>query len=389
MKENYYREREITSFLIGSFILFITIYVFNNHLFAEKVSDIGFNLNFVIYAIMVIMFFGGYGISFLVGGYVYPAIVEKKYGLFKYIIPFGTVFFIGGWLVQIYLNENMLFPKNSAPPLRHDMPLLYACATLMCCTFLINVLLRGDEHGKMPIRILFAVVIAFGGAILFFTPTLHRGDLNAFFYSVYETLNGYPYTDIYTSIYGHYAILYAIPIKILGGSIYDVYRVVAVVGFITFMAVFAALANVIKHEGVYWLTCVAIIGRYVVYSGGENYYQMIPHRWLFPALFIFLWSIKKNGRKVEIASYILLILSIIWNLDSGLVLMIAYSGYRLYEYIRIKGRKRLLFVVLERVFLGLGCFLAAYAIVGVYNIFMGGKWGTIKDFIYPYRLSES
>ncbi len=380
MGGKYYRERENASLLIGTVVLFWGIYIINNCLLIGEEKNDSFNMNFVIYAIITVLFFFAYGISFLAGRYVYPFIIKRKYDFLKYILPCGTILFIGIWLMQIYLNENMLFPKDSATHLRHDVPVLYACATVICSVLFVHVLLKGRADRRISIRILFAILIAFAGAILLFAPTLHRGDLNAFFNSIYETLNGYPYT----SIYGHYAILYAIPIKILGGSILDIYRVIAVIGFITFVAIFAALANVIRYECVYYLTCIAIIGRYVIYSGGENYYQMIPHRWLFPGLFIFLWSFKKNGKTMEIVSYVLLVFSIIWNLDSGFVLLIAYSGYRIYEHIREKQWKRLLFSILWRIFWGLGCFLAAYGIVGIYNIFMGGKWGTIEDFIYPY-----
>lgn len=381
------KEHETGALLISIIVLFLLIYGLKDSFLNELILDSSLNSNFVIYIAMSVLFFMIYGISLWGGGYIYP-IIDKKETLFlKYLLPCATLIFIGSWLIKIYLNENNLFPENSAPTLRHDIPILYGCASLMCCAFFVCSLTKEETDRRMLARYIFAGVTAFGGAILFFTPVLHRGDLNAFFNSIYETLNGYPYTDMYTSIYGHYAILYMLPIKILGGSINDIYRVIAVVGFITFVAIFIALANVVERNDIYFLTCIAILGRYVVYFGDGNYYQVIPHRWLFPALFTLLWSLKKSGKVIEIISYFLLVLAIVWNLDSGLVLLIAYAVYRMYEHIREKGFENLLLGILLRMVLAAGCFLAAYSIVGIYNISAGGKWGTIKDFIYPY-LSE-
>ena len=62
----------------------------------------------------------------------------------------------------------------------------------------------------------------------FYTPNIFgRGQAadtahgHAYFNSVYNVFHGSAYTEYTTSIYGHYALFYKLPLKIMGGNFLD------------------------------------------------------------------------------------------------------------------------------------------------------------------------
>ena len=68
-----------------------------------------------------------------------------------------------------------------------------------------------------------------------------RLHMNAYFNSIYNVLHGSPYTEYTTSIYGHYGILYKLPMKLLGGDHIDFILLNSLAGALTFLAMFVAL----------------------------------------------------------------------------------------------------------------------------------------------------
>lgn len=75
--------------------------------------------------------------------------------------------------------------------------------------------------------------------------------MDAYFNSIYNVLHGSPYTENATSIYGHYAILYKLPMKLLGGDLIDFILLNSLIGALCFLAMFLALHFIVK------ITCSA------------------------------------------------------------------------------------------------------------------------------------
>ncbi len=112
-----------------------------------------------------------------------------------------------------------------------------------------------------------------------------RLHMNAYFNSIYNVLHGSPYTEYTTSIYGHYGILYKLPMKLLGGDHIDFILLNSLAGALTFLAMFVALHFMVKNNLLRILGAVAISFPVLAMRSGV-YWQLWPHRVLFMSLML-------------------------------------------------------------------------------------------------------
>ena len=64
---------------------------------------------------------------------------------------------------------------------------------------------------------------------------------HAYYNSVYNVYQGLPYTDTMTSIYGHYGLLFKIPMKLVGGDFRMFVLMIAALGTLAHVCAFLVL----------------------------------------------------------------------------------------------------------------------------------------------------
>lgn len=200
---------------------------------------------------------------------------------------------------------------------------------------------------------------------------------DAYFNSIYNTMQGIPRSDLNTSVYGFYSFLIAPFVKMAGGG-YIAFRIVmAGVSFITIICfAFAIVAmcnnNLIKILAIFALPMMQISLSWEIYD------QLFPHRVFFPSIILAFIALMikcnyKNNKKkfiiFQIIGHLICVMSIIWNLEMGIITTVAFTAFNIH------------FVVGY-------CFAAfdviiAWILAGLINLSYGGEFLSIKQFVFP------
>lgn len=255
----------------------------------------------------------------------------------------------------------------------------------ICVTCAFNsYLLLKTENYKLT---LFYIVAIFLYAISRYNPNILNADVydaDAYLYSIYNVYHGVPFNIDTTGIYGHYAIFYKIPMMIFGGSVVNISVMIAITAAIAMMAYIYAVNNLIKNSFLKILIVLAVLLE-PLYALPYSYYQTSPNRYLFPALIMALmaFDMKKQKFSNRILGIILCSCSFLWNLESGVVVSIAWFIYS--EINHLQKRKKIfdkdLFINAIFIPVELAISLLVYS---MYNILCGGS-PSIKAFFYPYN----
>ena len=217
--------------------------------------------------------------------------------------------------------------------------------------------------------------------------------MNAYFNSIYNVLHGSPYTETTTSIYGHYGILYKLPMKLLGGDLIDFILLNTLVGALSFLAAFLALHFIVKNDLLRITGAVALSFPVLAMRSGI-YWQLWPHRVLFMCLMLcymaFCARYKKLNRLSCILGYGIVFLGILWNTESGLFCGAAWAGFWILKSLCRKENKapyviRTVFLHISGIILS---FLGAWGIVEIYNLANGGTIMGIREFLFPLLQSS-
>ena len=233
----------------------------------------------------------------------------------------------------------------------------------------------------------------------FYTPEVFMRDeaeryhMNAYFNSVYNVLHGQPYTEYTTSIYGHYGLLYRLPLLLLGGDLIDFVRLNAVLGALCFLAMFLALHFMVKSSLLRLMGALAMTFPVLAMRSG-TYWQLWPHRILFMSLTLcfgaFCVRFHKLNRITCVLGYVLGFLAILWNTESGLFCTVAWSAFWILRL--LCGRQASLFRSVRGILCHLAgivlSFLSAWGVVEVYNLSAGGRVMGIREFLFPLLQSS-
>lgn len=216
---------------------------------------------------------------------------------------------------------------------------------------------------------------------------------HAYFNSIYNVYWGMPYTDEITSIYGHYALFWKIPMKLISGDFRGFVLLMAVLGALIHLCAFSALHCMVKSKLLRVLGAIAISFPILGMRGGY-YWQVWPHRMLFSSVLMAYaaWVLKKNkiGWKTTLLGYGICLLGIIWNTETGMILAVAWAGMHLSIILSRQdfSWKRLFTGVILH---GAGViisFVGAFGAVNLYNILKHSPANTVGEFLIPL-LSDS
>lgn len=282
----------------------------------------------------------------------------------------------------------------------YKMPVPFFCMfTLMmalwyCVSHLILRMKRRNTFFRMVISVLFLIVCSF--FLYDANPLQDMGGgayhIEAYIHSILMVCGQTPYSRSVTGIYGHYGLLLYIPVKILSfftSELNAIIICVTIVGLATYLCCLILLDKLVKNDIIFAVGSLAF-GILSFLSPG-NYYQLFPHRVLFQAiilLYCFSYFQKHYNSKLKvIIGYAIVALSIVWNLETGIICLATWVLCSLVVDIC---RKKVspIFSVMINLWLGVLSVLLAYIIVNICNIILGGEWIDISTFIYPIGSNE-
>ena len=300
------------------------------------------------------------------------------------------------WLVRAY-NEELIDKGFGFPSrlLRHRIPISVYYLAIIVVSIMIIISIRRSNNVSKIYRMSLACFFVYLESMLLVTRYV-RGEtsmemyhITAYTNSIINVQSRTPYGLEATSIYGHYGILYFLPVAVLrfiGANKWMAVTItIALFGAMAYIAQTMLFNYIFKNDTFYTLAMVCNAVMHIERNDGI-YYQINPHRILFPSLLLLVcyWYInsKQYRRRYEAILWMLVSLSIIWNTETGIVCcgVIAVVTF----YMSSCERGRYLFSSLF-VKLGLAVFsvLMAYIIPNLYNIVCGGRWNTILEYIYP------
>ena len=218
--------------------------------------------------------------------------------------------------------------------------------------------------------------------------------LHAYFNSIINTLSAEPFDECMSSIYGHYALFYVIPVKIFStvlgiSSLSGIVLVICLVGGITFAASYCLLDKLIDNNIIYCISVMAFTVISTFFGEIRQYYQLLPHRIFFQALILYgAWhAVYVKQRKWLL--WLICTGAMLWNIETGFVCCAAsFALYLWFDIDHDKKYSRVILYAVKNLLIVTSAFGAAYFAVNIYNMYNGGKWNSVKTFIFPLMNSS-
>lgn len=214
-----------------------------------------------------------------------------------------------------------------------------------------------------------------------FTPIYSGYDTHhtaAYVDSIYNVARGIPYYGGLTDQYGHYGLLYGLILGVWGYTTrHIVYLIVALTVFV-YIGMVWVMCTVVKSDilRVFGVITISMFGVYIYTQA--NYWQGLPHRLVFPIAVLILIAFF-NKRRIGIPAYVaggvVCLLGFIWNFESGLVSVAAWSIFLLFRCLQSETFcvaevfKRIIWIVCT-IILSFG---GAWGIVNIWNTVHGGS----------------
>lgn len=280
----------------------------------------------------------------------------------------------------------------------HTQPLavmiLLFLAELAVFFWLYENLSLTEKKGEWIIWLTYAALVV----LIFYcmyTPNIYgrgeQGDnyhAHAYFNSVYNVYQGVPYTHNVTSIYGHYGLFFKIPMKLVHGDFRAFVLMMAGLGTLTYIGAFLVLQMLVRSRILRVIAAFALAFPVLGMRGGY-YWQVWPHRVLFPVLLLLYGTVilkkKRSSLLTATGGYLICLLAILWNTETGLLLTVSWAGLYISRLLSRKKWKikELLFSISAQLAGMFLAFVGAYGIVNLYNLSKHSPMNSVRDFLIP------
>ena len=359
--------------------------------FAQRLSNYG-NQNILFYGMYLVLFL----FCFFCGAFILKKvtiIIPKRVG---WLLNAGVFLTALLFLLFLFKNESLFLTGMVEPFFWLTTSKVFCVFMIMVFSVIVFARIReAKTGGRNWVFYLFYGVLAFLSGYSLYMPNYLQADPlhgHAYYASMYHVVHGRAYDDLFTSIYGHYAIFFKWPLKIIGnGNIKDAAFLIAVTGGVAALCIMLVIHHFCRNQTVRILGSVAS----VLPAMGlrlNNYWQVQPHRVLFSSLFLLytMFYLKNRTKWTAVGGYLLGILAVLWNTETGVVCAVAWAALQCYLYLEHhffwKGTSFLFFA--EQIGGIVFSFFGAYGIVNVYNLLHGGEINSLRTFLYPLLTGE-
>lgn len=231
-------------------------------------------------------------------------------------------------------------------------------------------------------------------ATLLLDPT--QGDLFhgiAYLESVYNVLHGVPYTWETTGIYGHYALFLAPVLHLTGSNSLAVMLLMSALICGSAALCIYCIHHLIEEN---WLR---ILGAFaccmcLITLRTSNYWQLQPHRILFPMLvsawLVYLTNKNRWGTWELLASWLVSVAAVLWNTESGIFCAIALAAAFLVHDLQTRRwyQPEMLLRYVLHILLIIGSVVAAIGVMNLYNYLCGYRTPEISLFFFPMGVPD-
>lgn len=400
MKKNREMFSGLTAWLVSACFF---LGCFANKQLLEKISKLG-NSHILIYGITLVLFC----LAFL----VCMGLTGRMKGKQSYSdgnaagqkILFSVLLLsqIPFWIICV-ANETDQVSSVAGRYGWHTHPLIFGIilflAELLILTWMYAKISVPGRDGEWIVWLTYVVLTVL---ILYsmYTPNIFgRGEqsdsyhCHAYFNSVYNIYQGMPYTHNVTSIYGHYALFFKIPMKLLHGDFRAFVMMLAMVGTFAHVCAFLTLQLLVESRALRIAGALAIAFPILGMRGGY-YWQVWPHRIVFPMILLLYGAVilKKNYRGFisTAGGYLICLLAVLWNTETGIFLAISWAAMYVSRYFsenRVKIGKFLINIAVHVAGIVFSV-LGAYGTVNLYNILKHSPVNSLEDFLVPLLSSN-
>lgn len=400
MKKNREMFSGLTAWLVSACFF---LGCFANKQLLEKISKLG-NSHILIYGITLVLFC----LAFLVCMWLTGRMKGKRsYSdgnaagqkiLFSVLLLSQIPF----WIICV-ANETDQVSSVAGRYGWHTHPLIFGIilflAELLILTWMYAKISVPGRDGEWIVWLTYVVLTVL---ILYsmYTPNIFgRGEqsdsyhCHAYFNSVYNIYQGMPYTHNVTSIYGHYALFFKIPMKLLHGDFRAFVMMLAMVGTLAHVCAFLTLQLLVESRVLRIAGALAIAFPILGMRGGY-YWQVWPHRIVFPMILLLYGAVilKKNYRGFisTAGGYLICLLAVLWNTETGIFLAISWAAMYVSRYFsenRVKIGKLLINIAVHVAGIVFSV-LGAYGTVNLYNILKHSPVNSLEDFLVPLLSSN-
>ncbi|MEI0581486.1 hypothetical protein [Brachyspira pilosicoli] len=210
----------------------------------------------------------------------------------------------------------------------------------------------------------------------------------AHFTSVFMTYNNIPYNKNMYSILGHYAILMKPFFSIFGLNVKTYSILITSLSAISIISIIISIFILVKNKIYITIGILLTLFVNIFILSNSQYLAIRPFRTLFSSimiLYISLVGAKKNILFL-IIGYLLASFSIVWNAETGIVLLISLliSNIYVYCYDLTLKNKELYFNIMKQFLFLIASILFSYIILNIFNVYLlHGKYQGIKDLLFP------
>ena len=250
--------------------------------------------------------------------------------------------------------------------------------------------IKTNKYLFTSLFIILSIVIALFSGMLIYQPNsnslINCMDFDSYWHSAYLYFNNVGVTLTTTSFYGHYGLLLKPIFLLFGFNLNTIFMIVSVERIIIVLVLSYLVYQLSSSLMVRFLGLGLILHLSVLSTG--VYPQGWDHRTFFPTLFMLLCFIivkkvfnKQDARLYIILGYLLNVVSIIWNTDFGIIILIAWTLF--ITVLLMVNSKRFIRIIFS-LFCSILCFFAAWGITSFYNIIVCGESSiSLKLFLYP------
>lgn len=209
--------------------------------------------------------------------------------------------------------------------------------------------------------------------------------------TIYNVFDGVPYLYSTTGLYGHYALFFLLPLKIIGAGSAQVVGLIALCGCLEQLATIYVIHTFAPRK---WIK--ALLASAAVIRTTYTYPAISPLRTLFPMILCaFITFLYIHNKQVWLTKwfcigYAICSAAVLWNTETGIGCIIGFTAYILVEVWQQEAAiwwKRWL-TYLGCLAFSIGSILLAVVVVNIYNIICGASNLVFSSFFYPYISSS-
>lgn len=220
--------------------------------------------------------------------------------------------------------------------------------------------------------------------------------LDPVFYPMAQVMAGKTMLVNLPGLYGLYPVFLEPIFKLIGLSVLSFTSVMGIILGFSYLFIFLFLRKIIKNDIILWLGFSTIIFYFLENGGNPNpYFQYSPIRIFLPSLVLLMVSFYTENKNKFLYFFITLIsaLSVLWNLDSGIIVFIAWIATLCFIELFSENKKAAIKKIFVHIFFSLLALAFVFFAYAVYSFLRSGSlpelsllWQYQKMFLAGYSM---